>query len=96
MITQRFTGAPRFVRPNSIGQTDASAELQKLQAQLPSGPAAMQNAGNQLNTMLTQQAGQLQQAQETASNLWWSMNWPYVAGAAALLGLAGILIWKKA
>lgn len=97
MFTQRFVGAPQFGGLKSIGQTETPVEMPKLQVpQLPSGAAGMQNAGTQLNTMLTQQAGQLQQAQETVSNLWWSMNWPYVAGAAALLGLAGILIWKKA
>lgn len=95
MFTQRFIGAPQFGGLKSIGQTDVTVELPKV-PQLPSGTTGMQKAGDQLNTMLTQQAGQLQQAQETVSNLWWSMNWPYVAGAAAILGLAGVLIWKKA
>lgn len=107
MFTQRFIGAPQFVRPRSIGQTDFASEggektreMQPLQ--LPQMPeiqlpqSRTEQAGAELNTMLTQTAAQYQQAEDALSRLWWSQNWPYVAGGAALLGLVGVLIWKKA
>jgi hypothetical protein len=61
---------------------------------LPVQPT-MQDLSTTLNTTLTQQAVALQQAEAVASNLWWSQNWPIVAGGVGLLALGVFLVARK-
>ena len=103
MVSQRFIGSPQVFGTSRIGQTGLT-ELQKLQIQqsqavtraMTQGPEAIAAAAGKMNTLLTQQAAaDLQAAEAAASKLWWSQNWPLLAGGAAALGLVGYLAFGK-
>lgn len=72
---------------------DANEMLRNMQQAQPA--VSIQDANQQMLSLMNQQAATLQQAQETASRLWWSQNWPLVAGGLGALGLVGYLVLRK-
>lgn len=81
----------------SLAQADVTSQISKITELQQQGQALMPPAPTQqdLTNMVNQQAATLQQAQDTARNLWWSLNWPYLAVGAGALGVMGYLIFKK-